>query len=143
MSRVLPDPSTLFGERVAQRLREEPILWLTTIGADGTPQPNPIWFLWVGGDSIMMYSKADAYRLAHIKRNPKVALHFNADSSGNDIIVFTGEAHISPDEPSPDKVAAYTEKYRDSIAGSFQTPENFARLYPTPVRITLTKVRGF
>jgi len=143
MSSVLPDPATPFGARVAQRLREESVIWLITTGADGTPQPNPIWFLWEGGDNIVMYSQADAYRLAHIQRNPKVALHFDADSSGNDIVVFTGEARISPDEPSPDTVAAYTGKYSDRIAGSFESPENFTRLYPTPVRITFTKVRGF
>jgi hypothetical protein len=42
MSSVLPDPATPFGERVARRLREEAVIWLTTMGADGTPQPNPV-----------------------------------------------------------------------------------------------------
>jgi PPOX class probable F420-dependent enzyme len=67
MSAVLPDPSTPFGERVAQRLRDDPVIWLTTVGADGTPQPNPVWFLW-DGESFLTYNRADAKRLAQIKR---------------------------------------------------------------------------
>ena len=40
-NQVLPDPSTTFGKRVRERLAEEIVVWLTTVGADGTPQPNP------------------------------------------------------------------------------------------------------
>ncbi len=46
-------PSTPFGARVAQRLREEHLIWLTTVGADGTPQPNPVWFLWDGASVLV------------------------------------------------------------------------------------------
>ena len=38
----LPDPTTPFGQRVAKRLHEEPIIWLTTIDSKGTPQPAPV-----------------------------------------------------------------------------------------------------
>jgi hypothetical protein len=36
-SSVLPDPATPFGARVARRLREEVIIWLAAVAADGTP----------------------------------------------------------------------------------------------------------
>src|SRR6478609_6474665 len=41
---VIPD--TEFGARVRQRLQDETLIWFTTTSADGTPQPNPVWFLW-------------------------------------------------------------------------------------------------
>jgi hypothetical protein len=41
-SDVIPDRSTAYGERVRRRLAEEPSIWLTTVGRDGVPQPNPI-----------------------------------------------------------------------------------------------------
>ena len=142
MSSGLPDASTPFGKRVAERLRDEHIIWLTTVAADGTPQPNPVWFLWDGA-SMLIYNQTGARRLAHVERNPRVALNFESAADGNDVIIMTGEARLSPDEPSPDKNAAYVAKYRDSIAGSFQTPENFASQYPVPLRVTIAKVRGF
>ena len=50
------DTTSEFGKRVMKRLDEETTAWLTTIGADGTPQPRPIWFLW-DGETILIYSQ--------------------------------------------------------------------------------------
>ncbi|WAX58089.1 hypothetical protein M6B22_04785 [Jatrophihabitans cynanchi] len=36
---VLPAAGTPFGDRVRERLADEQVIWLTTVGADGTPQP--------------------------------------------------------------------------------------------------------
>lgn len=47
-SDVLPDADSEFGQRVRARLRDEQVIWFTTVGADGTPQPNPVWFIWQG-----------------------------------------------------------------------------------------------
>jgi PPOX class probable F420-dependent enzyme len=142
MATILPDPKTPFGERVARRLREALVIWLTATGADGTPQPAPVWFLWEG-DTFLIYSLANAKRLAHIERNPHVALNFDSDGTGGDVIVFTGEARWAPDAPPADKNPAYAAKYRDLITEEFQTAEHFARGYPVALRITPTKVRGF
>jgi len=142
MAMILPDPETPFGERVARRLQEEAVIWLTTTGADGTPQPAPVWFLWEG-ETFLIYTLASARRLAHIERNPRVALNFDGDGSGGDIIVFTGEARRVSDAPPADQNLAYAAKYRQLIAEEFQTAENFAQGYPVALRITPTKVRGF
>ena len=142
MASVLPSSSTPFGERVERRLREEKIIWLTTTGADGTPQPNPVWFLW-DGDSFLVYSLPDAARLPHIQRTPRVALHFDGNGKGGDIVVFTGEARVSQDDPPADQLPVYVEKYKDFIARSFGTPADFAAKYSVALRITPTKVRGF
>ena len=58
MSNVLPDTTTPFGRQVARRLQEEPIGWLTTVGADGTPQPNPVWFFWMESNCWCITSRA-------------------------------------------------------------------------------------
>jgi PPOX class probable F420-dependent enzyme len=141
MDSVLPDPSTPQGERFARRLAEERIGWLTTVGADGTPQPNPVWFLWDQG-TILIYSLPNAARLPHIRRNSRVSLNLNSNAQGGDILVLTGDARISTDEPPADQVPAYVAKYGEAIARSFGTPANFAAQYSTPIRITPTKARG-
>lgn len=141
MSSVLPDASTPFGERVMRRLREDPALWLTAVAADGTPQPNPVWFLW-DHDEILVYSQRDAKRLEHIARNPHVSLNFDGNGRGGDIIVIAGLARITTQDPPADQVPAYVEKYKDFIARLFKTPEIFAGMYPVTLRITPSKVRG-
>lgn len=143
MTFQLPDPTTPFGERVARRLREERLIWLTTVDTKGMPQPTPIWFLWDEATStILMYSRADAKRLAHMQQNPKVALNFDGNGFGGDIIVITGEAQLSPVDPSADQLPTYVEKYREFIATRYDTPENFASIYSVAVRILPLKVRG-
>lgn len=141
MASVLPSPSTPFGERVARRLREEHLIWLTTVGTDGTPQPNPVWFLW-DGTSFLIYSLPDAARLSHLRHNPNVSLHLDGNGKGGDIIILTGKAHFSQDDPPADQMPAYVEKYRDFIARGFGTPAAFAEKYPVTLRITPIKVRG-
>ena len=39
-----------FPPEVEERLRSEPIMWMTTVTPDGRPQPSPIWFLWSGAE---------------------------------------------------------------------------------------------
>lgn len=138
---VMPSPSTSFGERVERRLRDERVIWLTTVGADGTPQPNPVWFLW-DGENFLVYSRPDAVRVPNIERNARVSLNLDGNGQGGDIIVITGEARIVPDEPPADQNAAYVEKYTALIARSFGTPSEFVEKYSLPVRITPVKVRG-
>ena len=143
MTFQLPDPSTEFGERVARRLRDERLIWLTTVDAKGTPQPTPVWFLWDETTStFLIYSLTNAKRQAHLQQNPRVALNFDGNGKGGDIIVFTGEAQVSSDDPPADQLPAYVEKYRDFITRSFGTPENFASKYSVALRIRPIALRG-
>ncbi len=115
MTFQLPDPSTPFGERVARRLRNDRLIWFTTV---------------------------DAKRLEHLQHNSRVALNFDGNGNGGDIIVITGEAQVSTDDPPADRLSIYAEKYREFIARSYATPEKFAAAYPVTLRIRPTSIRG-
>ncbi|HEV7129141.1 MAG TPA: TIGR03667 family PPOX class F420-dependent oxidoreductase [Ktedonobacterales bacterium] len=142
MSSVLPDPATPYGQRVAQRLRDEIVIWLTTVSRDGTPQPNPVWFLW-DGTSILIYTLADAVRLAHIARNPRVSLHLESGGKGNDIIILTGEVRVTTDDPPSDQHPDYLAKYRNAMIRVSGSEAAFAAEYRVTLRVTPAKVRGF
>jgi PPOX class probable F420-dependent enzyme len=143
----LIDTSTAFGQRVERRLAEEPVVWLTTVHPDGTPQPSPVWFLPDGDGEIVIYSRPDTPKLRNIEANPKVALSFNATPTGGDVVIFTGEAKIDPDAPSVSDNAPYIAKYRnggsDTLGGTGLSPDEFAAEYSVPIRVTLTRLRGF
>jgi PPOX class probable F420-dependent enzyme len=139
---LLPDPETGFGERVRQRLRDEQVIWFTTVGADGTPQPNPVWFLWED-NSALVYNRSDANRLNHIRRHPQVCLHFDGNGRGGDIVVLAGRAHVLEGHPSPHEMPGYLDKYRESMARVSGSPEAFSEAYPVPVRVDVARVRGF
>lgn len=141
MTSVLPDPSTDFGARVARRLEEEPVAWLTVVDGAGTPQPAPIWFLW-DGESALIYSLSGAKRLAHLRARPRVAMHFDGNGQGGDIVVLTGEVVDAPDAPSVPDNPAYLAKYGERITAGWGSAENFGAQYSVPLRFTPRRVRG-
>jgi len=135
------DTPTEFGQRVARRLRDETIGWLTTVGPDGTPQPSPIWFLW-DGEAILIYSQPNTPKLRNIERNPRVALNLDGDGRGGDIVILTGEARVDRDASGAADHTEYLEKYRQAIERIGMTPEQFAASYSVPIRLTPAKLRG-
>lgn len=139
---ALPDPGTPFGERVRRRLREEQVIWIVTTGMDGTPQPNPVGFLHEGGNSILIYSSATANRLNHVAERPRVALHFDGDGAGGDIVVFAGLARRADDVPPALENQAWIAKYGDGMARRSGSLEKFSADFPVPPRVEVTRTRG-
>ena len=137
------DLTSNFGRVVKQYLESEYVIWLTTVNSKLTPQPRPVWFIWED-DSFLIFSQPNAQKVKHILKNPRVALHFNTDETGDkQVIVFTGEALIDTNGLSAHEVPAYFEKYEEGIAALEMTPEEFSREYSTPIKIRPTEVRGW
>jgi len=72
------DFSTEFGQKVKRHIDREHFIWFTTVGTDLTPQPRPVWFIWEN-NSFLIFSRQDAFKVAHVKQHSNVALHFNTD----------------------------------------------------------------
>ena len=138
---VLPDPSTTFGKQVRDRLAQEVVIWLTTVGADGTPQPNPVWFLWEGEDTILVYNRTGANRIDHVRVRPRVALNFDGNGQGGEIVVMAGDAELLEDFPLAHENQPYAEKYAEQTERVFEGAADFARKYPVAMRIRITRVR--
>ncbi len=131
-----------FGERVRRKLGDEQVIWLTTIGPDLTPQPRLIWFLWKD-EGVLTYSRPEAYKIKHIERHPNVALHFNSDRRGRDVVVLLGKAEMLTDYPAATELDGYIEKYRAAIARQRSTPERFSREFSTAIKVDPFRLRGF
>ncbi len=137
------DLTTKFGRTVKRHLKEEYAIWFTTVGSDLSPQPRPVWFIWEN-DSILLFSQPNAHKVRHLKDHPNVALHFNADETGDKhVIVFIGTAVIDDDVPPAHKVPAYFKKYKTGIAGLKMTPEEFSNEYSVAIRVKPREVRGW
>ncbi len=137
------DTTTQAGARASDRLLREPIVWLTTVTADGQPQPSPVWFLYQDGE-LLVYSRAGTPRAANLRTNPKVAASFDGDGQGGSIVVLEGEARIERERAEPAHApAAYVEKYAAKLAASGWTMESFLADYPIELRIRITRVRSW
>lgn len=137
------DFTTEFGQKAKRHLEKEYFIWFTTVSADLTPQPRPVWFIWEN-DSILIFSRPDAYKVAHVKKHPNVAIHFNTDNKADeDVIVFLGRAEVDNNVPLPHEIPAYFEKYKTGMEELDMTPEAFGQEYSLAIRVKPTKFRGW
>jgi PPOX class probable F420-dependent enzyme len=134
--------NTRFGRHVNRRLREEQIIWLTTVDARNTPQPRPVWFHW-DGQTVLIFSEPQKAKLRHIARNPRVALNFNTDEEGGDVVVLTGEARVLDEQPPPNREKAYLRKYAKGIKSLDMTADQFRDAYSVPIIVSPQSMRGF
>lgn len=135
------DMTSEFGKRVARRLSEEEIIWLTTTDSLGSPQPRPVWFLW-NGDTILIFSQPDAYKVHHIRKRPHVSLNLNSDESGGNIAVILGEAKIIETPVPENEMQAYLEKYQQGLKQINMTEDEFNNSYSIAIKIMPLKLRG-
>lgn len=135
------DTTTDFGVRVHARLANEQIIWLTTVSADGTPQPNPVWFIWDGA-TVQLFTEPNVAKVVNIRRNPRVSLSFNSTPDGGDVVILTGDATII-DAMEPTLVDKYAEKYAAGIANLGLTRDSMLAQYSAIISVTPTKIRGF
>ena len=136
------DFSTPFGKKLEQRLREEQVLWLTTVDAQLTPQPRPIWFHW-DGETILIVSQPRTAKVRHIAANPRVALSFNTDPDGENVGVLIGEAALMREPILPERIAFYLEKYAEGIVAIKMTPVTLQAEYSQAILVTPLKARGW
>lgn len=135
------DFNTPIGRKIRRRLRQEQIVWLTTVDSHSAPQPRPVWFHW-DGQTVLLFSQINAAKVRHIARNPKVALNFNTDSEGGDVGVIVGDAVILQEPPPADRVQAYLRKYKHGIKDLGMTAADFQRDYPVAIVVAPLAARG-
>ena len=135
------DTSTDFGALAVRHLEDDRIVWLATVGPDGTPQPSPVWFLW-DGDTALIYSQPTTPKLRNIEQRPRVSLHFNCTPSGVDVVILTGDASVDTAAPPVSANQAFLDKYADGFRNIGMTPDAFAQAFSVPIRIKPTSLRG-
>jgi PPOX class probable F420-dependent enzyme len=121
-------------EQIGKHLRDDQIVWLTTVTPSGRPAPRPVWFLWDGTNAII-YSLPGGAKLKHIAANDQVSLHFNSTPGGGDVVVISGRAEVVSEAPLPSALPGMLDKYRETIKAMGYTQEWYDS-YNTAIRVT-------
>jgi hypothetical protein len=112
-------------------LREEQVIWVITVGRDGTPQPDHVSFLLQDDDS------------SHPRRRPAPGgSAFRWRRRRGDIVVFTGTVSLPDDTPPPHENPAYLATYGDSLLKARSSVEEFGKKFPVSLLIEITRIRG-
>lgn len=83
------------GARAERRLRDETVIWLTTVRSDGQPQTSPVGFLWDGA-TFLILSQPGSLKVRNMRANPKVALHLDTGKEDPEVLTLEGVATLDP-----------------------------------------------
>jgi PPOX class probable F420-dependent enzyme len=123
---------------VDQRLREEPIIWFTTVRPDGRPHTVPVWFLW-DGETFLIFSQPGNLKIRNLQRNPHITLALDDTKQGGDVITVEGEAELLSEPSRNVVVPAFGEKYASMMQEMGADPKRMLEDYSQPIRIKPTK----
>jgi len=130
----------LAAARVDRFLREEPVVWLSTVRPDGAPHLVPTWFAY-DGDTIEIRSKPGAQKVRNLRGNERAMLAIGDAEADFDVSLL--EAIASIDADAAPLSAAFVAKYTERIAGLGLTPAQFAATYALTIRLRPTRALGW
>ena len=135
------DGSTLAALRIERFLETEPVVWLSTIGEDGSPHLVPTWFAWDGSE-IVIRSKPGASKVRNLQRDPRAMLAMGDAEDDFDVGLLRATARL---ETTADPVLPplFERKYARQIASLGLTPTEFARTYSQSIRLTPLRALGW
>lgn len=122
-------------EHVAARLRDEPILWLGSTRPDGRPHQVPVWFLWDGEASIVVFTQPHSQKVRNITANGAVWVNLDTAAGGKDVVMAEGRAALVDDVDATDP--PFVAKYGSRMQ---QEPASWAATFPQAIRIDLARV---
>jgi len=123
---------------VEQRLREEPIVWFTTVRPDGRPHTVPVWFLW-DGETFLIFSQPGNLKIRNLQRNPHITLALDGTNQGGDVVTVEGEAELLSEPSRNMMVPAFGEKYASMIKAMGVDTDRLVEDYSQPIRIKPAK----
>jgi PPOX class probable F420-dependent enzyme len=131
------DLSSPRNRHIAERLRNDLIVWLATVRPDGRPHLVPVWFLW-DGETILIFSQPNQ-KVRNLRADPRVMLSLDNTRGGGDVVLIEGVAELPPRGAVTMELAPYAEKYAERMRAMNRTPRQLAESYTEPIRITPTK----
>lgn len=127
--------------QIDRHLRDDKIVWLTTVTSLGRPAPRPVWFVW-DGTHITTFSEPDTAKLRHIAANDQVSLNFNCTPGGRDVATISGRAEVLEGTPPPSAFPGLLDKYLDTIRGMGNSQDWYDK-YSITIRITPERAWAF
>lgn len=132
------DPTTARDRAIDRRLREDPVVWLTTVTPDGRPHTVPIWFWW-DGETLLMFSEPETKKVRNLRANPHVAIALETRDEGEQVAFFDGVAELLPQPTTELMGPEYAAKYAHLFPRIDSSPEKMAAQFSQPIRVRLTK----
>ena len=122
---------------LSQELLARDITRLAYVADDGTPRTVPIGFSW-NGTEIVMCTSTNAPKLAHLRRNPAVALTIDTEVHPPKLLLIRGTAELDVVDGLPDEYMEMNTTYEMTPEQRVEWEAGVRALYDQMVRIVVT-----
>ena len=123
-------------------LRDDPVVWLSSVQSNGHPHLVPVWFIW-DGDQILAFSKPHARKVDNLRDQPSVMLAVGTPGLEFDVELIEATAEL-PDEPAATVMPeGFGAKYRELLHRAGLTVQRFAEVYSQPIVLRPTRFLGY
>jgi PPOX class probable F420-dependent enzyme len=123
-------------------LREDPVVWMSSIQADGRPHLVPVWFHW-DGERIVAFSKPRARKVDNLRDEPRVMLAVGTPGPDFEVELIEATAEL-PDAAAADLMPeGFGAKYRELLRRANLTVQRFAEVYSQPIVLRPTRFLGY
>lgn len=123
-------------------LREDPVVWLSSVQVDGRPHVVPVWFHW-DGQRIVAFSKPHSRKVNNLRDHPSVMLAVGTPGPNFEVELIEATAEL-PDRPAADVMpAGFGAKYRELLRRAGLTAQRFAEVYSQPIVLHPTRFLGY
>lgn len=135
-------PSADCRPHVEAALRDDPVVWLSSVQADGRPHLVPVWFHW-DGDRIVAFSKPHARKVDNLRGQPRVMLAVGTPGPDFEVELIEATAEL-PDEKAESLIpAGFGAKYRELLRRAGLTVQRYAEVYSQPIVLRPTRFLGY
>ncbi len=124
---------------IAQRLSDEPIIWLCTVRPDGRPHNVPVWFAW-HEPTILIFSMPATAKVRDMQRSPAVSLALDSADGGQDIVLAEGRAKLitAPGEHPHFLAGQFRQKYSASLGDT--SFDEWRSTFSQPVMVHVDRI---
>ena len=134
------DATDLAAARVRRFLETEPVIWLSTIRADGAPHLVPTWFVW-DGEAIVDHVEARGRQGPQPARGSARDAGTGDAESDFDVGLLEARAEVGAESAGSDLPAGFEAKYGDADPRA-RPHAGPVRPRPTPRSIRLLPVKA-
>ncbi|MER6000056.1 PPOX class F420-dependent oxidoreductase [Nonomuraea sp. NPDC051941] len=108
---------------------------LATIGADGTPNVNPVWTIW-DGEHLRFTTTMDRFKYRNVKQHPQVAVSINDPEQPYRYLEIRGVVERLELDPSGDFFDVLANRYGLEYERPVGDAERRVVIVVKPTRVT-------
>ena len=123
-------------------LRDDTVVWMSSVQRDGRPHLVPVWFHW-DGEQIVAFSKPHARKVDNLRDQPMVMLAIGTPGLEFEVELIEATAEL-PDRPAAEVMPeGFGAKYRELLRRAGLTVQRFAEVYSQPIVLRPTRFLGY